>query len=280
MSENFFHLKPEFIENDPRKNRPVTIKGPVTAEFMSLQQAILLPLELIKGKRILDLGACLAASGAWVLSNGATFYKGVEFESTFADSAKEAMSQYYTDDQFEMVCDSIENYLDQEEEKFDVVIAAGVLHVFSNPLEVLRTIARRSDAVVIESAHSVTFQKTRFLNDALKESLLQSSDYEPFIENEPFIEIGQEGMTVPGEKTLLFKGLRLSMGAVKAIMQEEGFTYVDDINQKLKKLLPKMYSPYRRYGALFLREERLSDANDFGFLGASSSHTDQKIIKW
>lgn len=280
MIKNVFSEQQEFILNDPRRNRPeISGVDAVSSESLYIKHAILLPEKFIQNKRILDLGSCNAASGAWVLSHGASFYKGVELQETFVKSSREVLAKYYASDRWEIESNSIEKYLEDIDEHFDIVIALEVLHVFPEPLKILRKIAQISKAVVIESSHPATFVKTKFLTSALKQNFLYSDSYESYIENEPFIEMGTEGMTIEGEQTLLFNGLRPSMGAVKSTMNSEGFIYVDELNQHLKKAIPKLYSPYKRFGACFIKKYE-SKTKEYGFASASTGESASKLYKW
>ena len=85
---NTFKLHPEFIEVDNRKNRPIVVPSPekngpgysynINPEFMFERHKIMLPLDLIKGRTVLDIGGCIGASGDWCLANGAKHYTNIE----------------------------------------------------------------------------------------------------------------------------------------------------------------------------------------------------------
>ena len=93
-----FELQPEFIDLDPRKNRPKQTKDdqgfdilsyPVTIEFMNLRHSVMVPPEIIKGKTILDVGSCMGATGAWSLYHGAKDYTGVEIQKYYLNKSRE-----------------------------------------------------------------------------------------------------------------------------------------------------------------------------------------------
>lgn len=279
MIKNIFIEQPEFIDNDPRVHRPKISGTAITSGLMGMKQAILLPPQLLHGKRVLDLGSCNAASGAWALSHGAIFYKGIELQEEFAKNSEQALAKYYPKEQWCILKESIEVFLDSNEEEFDLIIASGIFHSFSNPLEMMKKMMKIGKSIVIESSHPTLFEKTKFMNSTLKKLILNAKDYSNFIENEPFMQLGIEGMTVPGEQTLLFEGIRPSMGAFIQSMRKEGFIYVDEINQKLKQHMPKIYSPYGRFGMLFLKKRSISP-EEYGFLSASSGKSANKLYKW
>lgn len=277
--ENIFEKQTEFIDLDPRVNRP-KISGPsITKEFNYKKHLALIPPIIVKNKTVLDLGSCLAGTGAWVLSHGATYYKGIEIQEEFVQNSKKALSKYYSKEVWEIDSINIEEFLNTNTKSFDIVVANGILHSFTNAIEIIEKICKISNIVIIESSHPNTFQKSKFLNDNLKKQLLNSKDYEKYIENEPFLEMGLEGMTVPDEKTLLFNGLRPSLGAIKQIMYKNGFVYENKANRQLKKELPKYYSAYSRFGAIFIKKLK-KNYDDFGFLPALNDKSPNKIYEW
>jgi len=83
---NVFIDQPEFLGEDPRVSWPKSSGYSSDPEFVYERHALLLPADLLKGKRVLDLGSCNAATGAWVLSNGAAYYRGVELQAKVPSS--------------------------------------------------------------------------------------------------------------------------------------------------------------------------------------------------
>lgn len=266
---SIFVEQPEFVNNDPRINRPPVAGYNTNPAFMQARHEILLPRKLIENKNVLDLGSCNAASGAWCLSEGAASYIGVEFQERFVKSSSELLTKYYPDKKWEIIQSSIEDYLVAQTGVFEVVLASGVLYAFSDVVGILQAMARIADVLVIESRHPRTFMKTTFLSDSMKRALIYSKPYVEFIENEPFISLGREAMIMPNEQTIYFKGTRPSMGAIRYIMENLGFQYVDRMNQVLKKRIPEWYSPFERFGVLFARKDT-AIAEDLGFIPAAS----------
>jgi hypothetical protein len=72
MNSNVFVDQPEFVDTDPRNQRPEQIAYRIDTNFMQVRHEILLPKNTLKGKKVLDLGSCNAASGAWVNWGGIT----------------------------------------------------------------------------------------------------------------------------------------------------------------------------------------------------------------
>ena len=281
MRENIFLSQPEFIDEDPRVNCP-TDRGlgyKVDPSFMLNRHSILLPRNIIDGKKILDLGSCNGATGAWCLSNGAKFYRGVELQKDFVESSRKWLGKYYPDDRWHIQQDSIEDFLTTTHEKYDVVHAGGILYGLADQARILGAMANISDVLVIESSHPRMFYDNNFLKPETKKSILKSGEYARFIENTPFISLGRQGMLVPDEKTMFFLGTKPSMGAVKFILHNAGFRYIDEMNQRVKKSMPSLYSPTGRFALLFVRETD-KEAHELGFSPAYSGQAQQRLIDW
>jgi len=279
MDESIFITKPEFIDLDIRKNRPKISGGNINADNTFIKHSLLLPKSELTGKRILDLGSCNAASGAWVLNYGASFYKGVELLPNLAKRSRILLKKYYSPLKWNIENLEIEQFLKDNDTSYDITIIAEILHALSDPISVLREITKISKVIVIESTHPSILQKTNFLNEELKMQILNSPDYENYIENEPFMGFGIEGMTLPDEQTLLFKSLKPSLGLLKSFMRNEGYIYNDFANKHLKELLPNIYSKYNKYAAIFIKKEDVPKKN-YGFNAALEGTTKSKIYKW
>lgn len=153
-----FCVVESFSTNDERQRRA---NNPVTAITLLGKCSALLPPELVRGKRVLDLGACLGAMCYWCLYYGAKEVVGVEPQQDFCDRMQVYLSQAkqkgVIDDKqtFEVVCADAVQYLKScEAQSFDIIVIAGVLHCFSNPVEVLLELARVvADTICIESVH-------------------------------------------------------------------------------------------------------------------------------
>jgi hypothetical protein len=276
--ENIFVNQPEFITEDPRRNRPdkAGVGYKVTPEFMHMRHSILLPQKLIAGKRILDLGSCNAASGAWCLSHGAAFYKGIEFQEEFVEKSVSCLSRYYDKNKWSVEQTSIENFLESNEEFFDVILAAGILYGISDTLKILTLMSEQADCIVIESMHTNSVFSSRILSEETKRHISKDKNLAQFLENESYIAVGVRGMVFPGEKTIRFNGFNPSMGALKFIFSSLGFDYHDGINQRAKMSIPKFYNPLGRYGMLFIKNPQLK-VRAYGF--ASAVDDSENIIE-
>ena len=142
----FFEQYPEFIKDDPRFKRKFL---GVSEESLEKRCSALLPEWLIKDKTILDLGSCVGSFGQWSLSNGAKHYTGVEIHKEFTEKSINNLSKYNDADKFEIVTDSVEQFLKTNKRKYDVVLAAGILHGFLNVVEILKQISDITEEFLI-----------------------------------------------------------------------------------------------------------------------------------
>jgi len=274
--KNIYIEQPEFIDEDPRKHRPDGLGYQASPEFMMRRHEILLPREIIEGKTVLDLGSCLAASGAWCLSNGAAFYKGVEIQEEFVDKSRQCLEKYYSKSMWDVEAVSIEDFLSKNTVKFDVIFASGILYGIDDPLTVLKKMASQSDCIVLESRHLDTPFHSRVLSKRTKMALKKDKHIIEHIENASYMYVGTSAMVAPGDKNLFFHGLSPSMGALKYILRSLGFEYHDNVNQELKKHLSGTYNPIRRFGMLFTKNPELT-SREWGL--AKAVEDSSNIIK-
>jgi hypothetical protein len=277
---NIFVDQPEFISTDPRRNRPdgKGVGYKVTPEFMLLRHQSLLPQKLINGKRVLDLGSCTGASGAWCLSQGAAFYAGVEINEEFVRQSSICLTKYYDKSKWRIEPSSIDDFLDSTKDRFDLILASGVLYGSSDPVKLLTRISKKADWVVIESVHQhVIFRE---LTGATRSVILKDPQIVSFLENVSYIAVGQQGMIGSNNQTIVFNGLNPSMGALKYLLEHLGFTYTDAVNQELKRQLPKVYHPLYRFGMLF-KKTKPTKTPSYGFTNTVENPKNiTKKINW
>lgn len=145
---NIFDQAPEFIEWDNRQFRKT---NQVTAESTYNRLSVQLPTWLVKDATVLDLGSCLGAAGHMALSNGASYYTGVEIQDKYVNDSRTILSKYWPG-KFDIVQAELEGFLDKcilEEIKFDVVVASGVLYAFLDIVKILEKISRVSNKTIL-----------------------------------------------------------------------------------------------------------------------------------
>lgn len=232
---NTFSTKPDFIINDPRIHRPMNWQYTVSAELMTKRHELFFRDTDLAGKRVLDLGSCCGATGAWVLDRGASHYTGVELQNTFIDTSTELLDKYYKSTQWTIVKSDVEEYLHTCNEKFDVVIIVGVLHCLFNYQTVLDRISKICNEVIIECFHPYNAFRDLFPN-------LNDQDLYTLCKTESLVQIAAKTGTV-GEfgGSYNFDGVRLSMLALKNIFGYLGWSTDLELNDYCMSQLPEVY---------------------------------------
>ena len=161
-----FSVAPWFAQEDERQRR---IRNPITSTTLVGKCSALLPPDLVRGKTILDLGACLGSMCHWSLFHGAKKAVAVEPQKDFCDRMEHFLAKaedtwpksHSSSSRYEVVCADARKYLSQcKDQEFDIVVAAGVLHCFQDPVSILLEIGRIcKDTIAIESVHPTYYRK-------------------------------------------------------------------------------------------------------------------------
>ena len=163
-----------FATEDERQRRTF---NPVTAATLLGKCACLLPPALVRGKSVLDLGACLGAMCHWALLCGARKAVAVEAQPDFCVRARTMLQRAedtwpapgagtHEHERFAVIEMGAKEFLAGcPAGSFDVVIAAGVLHCFVDPVSILLDMCRVANtALVIE-----VDQREVYLNGAVRD---------------------------------------------------------------------------------------------------------------
>jgi hypothetical protein len=275
---NVFDQHPDFINLDPRTTRVGVYS--VNSEFMENRHSCLLPPDLIKNKNILDLGCCVGATGAWALANGAASYCGVEYHNDLADIAKSNFKKYFPDSSVVIINDSVENFFNTPNVKFDILIASGLIYSFYDPIPVLNSMIKCADVIIIESGHPYNgrhLSDGSITNENIK-LIKQLPGWEDYIENEPFIAFRRQNMLWGiQEEEIFFNSSMPSMGFLKSHLSINGFYCDTSVNDNLKKMLPQNYNMFSRFAIKFTKTNKPAESQ--GFLTAAVNNTDDKTIK-
>lgn len=240
-----FEKYPDFINRDPRIDRTHSFGNPtysVNVDFMEKRHNCLFDFD-ISGKTVLDLGCCVAGTGAYVLDKNAKFYQGVEIHHDLAAIASENLN-VFDSDRWNISNSSLDVFLSQNTQKFDVVIASGVVYTYFDPIPFMTKLTELADIIILESRHP-----KRFTDDATVE----------YIENTPLISFSElqpmmDGLT---KKELIYHGSQVGYGFARYFFDIYGFYEDRSCYEKLKELIPEFYQSHRtkRFGARFLRGE-------------------------
>jgi SAM-dependent methyltransferase len=254
---SFYDQFPEFILTDPRTKRLHPYK--VTKDFIEQRHNCYFNFSL-KDKTILDLGCCVGSLGAWVLSNGAKFYQGVECIDDFVELSKSNMGKYFSQDQWSIQNTTVEDYLDNCKEHFDIVVLSGLIYAFFDPIPILEKLSKIADTVIIESRYPRTE-----LND-------------PKYENIPFILFDQKQRMLVGtsESDVEYYSSMPSVGFLKYYFHILGFVHDSEVYDTLKLKIPDYFNYNNRFALKFVKTG--SKVLPVGFYPSLITNPD--LIKW
>lgn len=149
MTMNIEKIVAHFAEIDPRYTRA---HHPTRLDYDTHRYNALLPPDLIENKTILDLGACVGASGAWLLHHKCAHWTGVELQKELFDIGNNALPQFFPKDQFDFKNVEIGNFIQNNKQFYDIILLSGVLQCLGNDwLVTLQWCMNQSNYIVIDS---------------------------------------------------------------------------------------------------------------------------------
>lgn len=256
-----FDDQQDFIERDPRKEEGYNVAWSAVEQEQRYNAWI--PPAYVKGKRVLDLGCCGAAVGGYAMTHGAAHYTGIEIDSALHKLATENMNKYHANKDWRILKTSAEDFLENKGDRYDVAIAAGIIHGVTDVVDFLTRLSTVADVIIIESIHpALPFMNEIFskLNPHIKSEedktwareLIQKMEY-----GYAMIEYSDSGrMILSDTKTAVSNILRPlpSIAALKLIMNRLGFA--EDIRPyiNLKKAIPKQFGAAKRFVVAFVRD--------------------------
>lgn len=248
----------EFMLKDNRTKRTF---NPVSNEQMIKKHSAMFPENLVKNKTILDLGACLGATGHWCLSLGASSYLGVETQEKYVDDGNALLKKYYKN-KGKIIHSNIEDFLAKNTESFDIVCLLGVMYVFVDYYSLLKSVT------------SIT-----------KQSLIIEGIYPDL----KFFDIDFCGVEFSGKQlinlatknaSLIGRGSRISPEGLSFILKDFGFDIKEQVYPKRIKGSYDIYNQSffkrkstLRYMVLFSRSQKetfRSLSNDLSFRQSGS----------
>jgi hypothetical protein len=251
-----FKLHPEFIEVDNRKNRPIIVPSPekngpsysynINPEFMFKRHQVMLPLDLIKGKSILDIGGCIGASGDWSLANGAKHYTNIEFYPECQELSKTLLSKYYSQNQYSVYDGSFSDF--PIDKKYDIVVAAGTLYGSFDVFKFVEKMTKLSNEfVIIDAVHPFNGYR-RLFPDASDADRKRVSQTLSIIQPSERIRQG-----IQSNKSLRVAASLVSITALKTMMKNHGFEYDESMYNQAELEIPEIYNVinHNRYLAKF-----------------------------
>ena len=232
---NIFLSKPDFISTDIRTRRPRDYMMPITADVMAARHQLWFANTDLAGKRVLDLGCCVAATGAWVLDHGAKHYTGVDLQQDFVELSEKNLSMYYPLEQWQIINSDIIGFLKNCQQQFDVVVIAGSIYSMIDYYSVVKDICRIAKEVIIESYHPYR---------ALQEIWPEKTDSELMTlwKTTSLVSIETSGQTMSQGGSQQHDSARPSMAAFAKIFAHLGWASDFELNEQAVKDLPDVYS--------------------------------------
>ena len=252
-ADKIFYDQPEWVDTDLRKDRQERFQ--VTAGFLTQRHRALLPRAVVEGRTVLDIGCCVASTGAWCLGHGASHYVGIENNSELCELARRNLQQYHSLGSWQIINCSVEHYLEhRSDQRFDLVYCGGVIHAGYDWITQLQALSEIAHTVIVEGIHpDITVGV-----DDTQGSLSSLLDTHPEIRDRlayqaPFMCIREVQMFNGDRNSLLSYGCLPSMGALKHHMERLGFAWDDQCDRELQVHIPQWFHPRGRFGIRFYR---------------------------
>jgi SAM-dependent methyltransferase len=182
----------------------------------------------IKDARVLDLGCNYATAGDYFLERGALKYVGVDLDSSTIERSNKLLSNKFEKYKFSLVTSSIDDFLDNNIETFDVVLLGVIIHGTGDIIELFRKISKITNRVVVETAHPF------YLTYKSNSNLLSTDDLYNLEYKTAVVELHEE----PTSKHVNFLH---SMKYLSTIFNRLGFVENYKPYEQLKKELPNIY---------------------------------------
>jgi SAM-dependent methyltransferase len=245
----------------------------VSADLMTKRHQLFFSKSDLKGKRVLDLGCCVAATGAWVLDHGAVHYTGVELQPDFAANSRKNLAQYYSNDSWTVVDSDIESYLANCIEQFDIIVICGSIYAIFDYYSVVKGMCNVGQEVILESYHPYM---------GLKELWPEKSQSELMELWETFsiISVGISAQTLDKGNSQPHDSTRASMAAFKKVFGHLGWSTDFSINREAVEVLPEVYSlDTTAYAIRFILRSFKDAKSTFDFVDCYTAKESPHAIK-
>lgn len=230
----------EFLDLDFRANRPPECGVPMNPNITIKKHEWLLPPELIKGKHILDIGSFIGQTGDWCLNNGAASYLGVEISTEFAEKSRELLNKYHTTKDWAIWNGGLEGFFEQNTGHYDIIFCWGVLFGHPDHAYVMREFANRADHVIVESRHpKAMWDGNQYV---IAPDFWHDLEYTiPYTE----WQTGSMTMLAATNGSIRCTAANSSIGALRVLMELNGFSANLDVYEKLKEAFPDNFGMFR-----------------------------------
>lgn len=157
---SLFDENSPWVTEDNRRFRPLSRTTP---QSLNHKHAAMLPPGTLQGKTVLDLGCCIAATGYWVLHHGAAHYTGVEVQEEYARIGYKLLDAHGLSGRSTICQSDLTPWLEGQTRHggkceavagYDIVVLAGVLYGYIDPLYILRMASElASECVVVDTMY-------------------------------------------------------------------------------------------------------------------------------
>lgn len=247
---------PDFIDTDPRRFRSPRYYT-VTDSFMQTRHDGIFKNILFEGKTVLDLGCCAGYTGAYALSKGAKFYHGVELMPELCAISQKNFSKYFNDNQWTISNLSLEDFLKNNDQSFDIVVAMNIINAVKEPVTVIESLLKIANVLAIDDMHP---------------SFPGFNLDEHFLENLPFVSYGRYAINYSKTKyNARYYGSRPNSALVKLLFDINGFDVSTDEYEELKKTLPNYYCSVSNKKYVIVGTKNKQKITPMGFLESFQS---------
>jgi len=254
-SDNIFEQLPHFVTSDPRTSRfrEFGFQYNINKTFLQKRYDSFFHGYDLQDKRVLDLGCCVGAVGAYVLSKGAKYYVGVEYSKGLSNIATINLSDSFDAERWCIKNDSIENFIKNLSENFDIVVASGIWYAMFDAIPILLALYEKTNSIIVESMHPNLLDQ---YSEEIREKFQKSDFWKQFQEKGSFIQYKKSNDYIT--KTEI-NGSYPSIGFFKHYLNLLGFkdTNVYDL---LKTELPETYFATGRFGERFEKYKDTKEA--------------------
>jgi tRNA (cmo5U34)-methyltransferase len=250
--QNIFQLYPEFIDTDVRTNRPSNANGSynVNSVYQFQRHNIAMPPESLKGLRVLDLGCCVGATGAWALHYGAERYVGVELQKSFSQLAQDNLTKHFPKANWDILLQSFSEFFASNTEQFDLVVAFGILYHSIEIETLVRNLSQLNADVILIDTQSTKrvqqlFNRHKVSQDAINELI-----------RIPYIELSSGRMAFETGHKVVIESAHISSAALEMLFNRYQYGPYQKYTKLLKTLFPVEFET--RYCMSFKKGVNLS----------------------
>jgi SAM-dependent methyltransferase len=192
----------------------------------------------IPGLSFLDIGCSDGEAGLYVLSNNASKYVGIDIDLARTSIALKNIETHYPNADASIFTISIEEFLQQPSLKFDVIFLGRIIWGFGNLVDILTRLSKISNNIVIESVNPPSFLIYDEILSGANLDILHELEY-----NHPVAEIYKSDYNATANTIIDNRYLCTfySIGYLKTVFNQLGFTENLDAYEKLKKEQPNEY---------------------------------------